>query len=208
MPTLPVQPPAAYLPVNAQSDDTPAAASSHLRQSQALPPSASACLKTDAPDNGEHTKDDHSPVHVYKTKDHGVCQSQSPTQLPGLSVTIPFLQSSSSADNTPIALATTSPLPSSPHVTDALKKHPNNTPDSASANKSHPCSRTSSDTEPTETVLPNDNVFRFLPTNANFTPRRQRRRTRSKAARSISFSDVQDTDQPNDTKLSLAPQLN
>ena len=78
--TVPVQPPAPYLPVKARCDHKPAA-SSHLRQSKASPPSAPACLKIQAPDNTEYTTDDHPPVHVHRIQDHGIRQSQSPTQI-------------------------------------------------------------------------------------------------------------------------------
>ena len=198
------------------------------------PSLASARLKTETPDYAESREVTHSPVHPDQSNNHEPAepissdaakpsspanrlrdctpmttithqhQPQSPTRSPGSSDTMPSPQSSSSDDRTQIAPAVRSPLPNSPDDTDKLRKHPNDTLATTSANQSHPCSRTSSDTEPTETVLPNDNVLCFPPTDAKSEPKRRRRRTRSKAARSISFSNVQDTHHPNETKQSLA----
>ena len=198
------------------------------------PSLASARLKTETPDYAESREVTHSPVHPDQSNNHEPAvpissdaakpsspanrlknctpvtttthqrEPQSRTRSPGSSDTMPSSQSSCSDDRTPIAPAVRSPLPNSPDDTDKLRKHPSDTLATTSANQSHPCSQTSSDIEPTETVLPNDNVFRFLPTDAKSQPKRRRRRTRSEAARSISFSDVQDTDHRNETKRSLA----
>ena len=217
---VPTSTEAATPPAHRLKEYTPGAATSHQRPSQ-LP-----SLKTEAPDYTECIAVGRSPVHRDENNDHDFLAltftematppvnrledhtpvaaslhqrpSQSPTRISDSSEIMPLLQSSSSDDHTPVGS----------EDNDKLKKKPENSPVTASANASQPCSRTTSDTEPSETVPPNDNIFRILPANANSQRKRGRRRTRRKAARSISFNDVQDRDQSKETNQFVPLHLN